>query len=185
MSKKLVGIISILFIASCATTPSSQNSETQTDSTATVEEKTLDASVGPIRIANTSPYLDPSRIQSNIRQGCTALGQQLSEATRKFASKYDIRLTKHENLDTNGAGKALMIYITEASSSGNAFLGHRKSVSTKADFYNDGKLIDTYATTRNSGGGMWGGFKGSCSVLHRTVNTLGKDIAIWLKKNNY
>jgi hypothetical protein len=29
-------------------------------------------------------------------------------------------------------------------------------------------------------GGAFGGFKGSCSVLGRTVKALGKDIAQWL-----
>lgn len=42
--------------------------------------------------------------------------------------------------------------------------------------------IDTYAGSRNSSGGIGGGFKGSCAVLERCVNTLGKDVDAWLKK---
>ena len=69
-------------------------------------------------------------------------------------------------------------------SAGNAFIGHRKSASVKAELYQDGKLIDSADYTRNSSGGFLGGFKGSCSVLEHTVNTLGNDVAKWLKKKH-
>jgi hypothetical protein len=36
--------------------------------------------------------------------------------------------------------------------------------------------------SRDSSGGFGGGYKGSCSVLRRCTNALGKDIAAWVKK---
>jgi hypothetical protein len=78
-------------------------------------------------------------------------------------------------------GTQLKLMISNALSSGNAFMGHHKSVSIIAELYKDGKLIDTYSTTRNSGGGIGAGFKNSCAVLERCVTTLGKDVAQWVK----
>ncbi|MEM0514100.1 hypothetical protein WCN91_01365 [Pseudoalteromonas sp. YIC-827] len=64
-------------------------------------------------------------------------------------------------------------------SGGNAFIGHRKSASVSAKLMIDGKVVDSTSKTRNSAGG----FKGSCSVLAHTVNTLGSDIAKWVKSS--
>ena len=37
---------------------------------------------------------------------------------------------------------------------------------------------------RNSRGVFGGGFKGSCSILNRTVNALARDISKWLSNNH-
>ena len=74
-----------------------------------------------------------------------------------------------------------MVSITEAVSSGNAFIGHRKYSSIKGTLYNNGKKEAGFTAARLSGGGMWAGFKGSCSVLGRTVQGLGSDVTLWLK----
>jgi hypothetical protein len=50
----------------------------------------------------------------------------------------------------------------------------------RGKLYQDGKEIGAFTGRRNSMGGAFGGFKGSCSVLGRTVKALGKDIAQWL-----
>ena len=72
--------------------------------------------------------------------------------------------------------------IVNATSRGNAYTGHHKSVSIEAELFENGQLVDTYTGSRNSTGGFAGRFKGSCSVLARCVNTLGNDVSKWLKK---
>lgn len=53
-------------------------------------------------------------------------------------------------------------------------------VSINIELYKDGELIAQQALSRNSGGGIGGGFKDSCDVLGRCVKTLGKDTSKWL-----
>ena len=79
------------------------------------------------------------------------------------------------------AGKVINISIDNIYSGGNAFLGHRKQATVSAHLTDNGEVIARTNKSRNSGGGFLGGFKGSCSVLNHTVNTLGNDIAKWLK----
>jgi hypothetical protein len=74
-----------------------------------------------------------------------------------------------------------MLRIENALSSGNAFIGHRKQVTTSAKLYANGKEIARSTHTRDSMGGFTGGFKGSCAVLERCANTLANDITTWLK----
>ena len=60
-------------------------------------------------------------------------------------------------------------------------MAHAKSVAIRADLYKEGKLLGNYTPSRNSGGGVFGAYTSSCGVLERTVNTLGSDVAKWMK----
>jgi hypothetical protein len=43
-----------------------------------------------------------------------------------------------------------------------------------------GKLLGDFKARRYPGGGMFGGYKGTCAILGRSVKALGKDVAEWL-----
>ncbi|MCP4284113.1 MAG: hypothetical protein GY792_06645, partial [Gammaproteobacteria bacterium] len=107
--------------------------------------------------------------------------EQFSNSIKKYASKHGIIITQVADSLPN-KGKSVVLSIEDVYSGGNAFIGHRKSARVKATLMIDGKKISSTSKTRNSGGGFMGGFKGSCSVLAHTVNTLGSDIDGWLSK---
>ena len=137
-----------------------------------------------ISISSNASYYDEKIIASNIKTECSELGQQFSEATKRYLEAENWKVNFVDNAGKATKGTSIKLQITNAVSAGNAFMGHSKSVAILAELYKDGKLIDSYTASRNSGGGFAGGFKGSCSILHRCVNTLGSDVAKWLKKNN-
>ncbi len=136
---------------------------------------------GPITIQNTVPFSPGNNIANNIKQECD-LNQQLSAFIKEYATEKGVELRGVDVLDTSGSGNVVKIEITHAISMGNAFLGHRKSTSVKGELYDNGKLLASFTGGRNSGGGAFAGFKGSCAVLGRTVKVLGQDIATWLKQ---
>lgn len=137
-----------------------------------------------ITINQTVPYYDEKVIPSNIRTECTNLGNKLAESTGLAVQKNGWSVIKQASVDTSAPGVSLKLSIVNALSGGNAFTGHQKSVTISAELFKDGKLVDSYTGTRNSSGGFGGGFKNSCSVLERCANTLGKDIAKWVKSKN-
>jgi hypothetical protein len=47
--------------------------------------------------------------------------------------------------------------------------------------YENGQKIASFKARRKSMGGAFAGYKGSCSVLGRTIDTMAEDIAGWLK----
>ena len=55
-----------------------------------------------------------------------------------------------------------------------------KSVTVEGELTEDGEVIGTFIGSRYSGGGMFAGYKGTCSILGRCIKTLGSDIAKWL-----
>lgn len=134
-----------------------------------------------ITISESATYYDEKIIAPNIRSECTNLGRQFSESTKKYLSEKGWAVDRSDELPDTGM--ALNLVITNAHSGGNAWSGHKKSVSIEVEMYRDGELVDTYEGIRNSSGGFGGGFKGSCDVLKRCVNTLGKDVAKWLGKS--
>jgi hypothetical protein len=136
-----------------------------------------------ISVSSAAKYYDEKVISPKIVSECSSLGSQFSGFTKEYLEKEGWQVSLVDNVDSVGQGTKLKLEITNASSSGNAFIGHHKSVSISASLYKDGKLVDTLATSRDSGGGAFAGFKGSCAVLTRCVNTLGSDVAKWVNKS--
>lgn len=133
-----------------------------------------------INVSSEAKYYDEKVIATNIINECDQLGEKFSSFVSTYVEKkgWDVSLVGDDKVLASERG--LKLQITNAHSGGNAFIGHRKSVSIVAELYENGELIDSYNATRQSGGGFGGGFKGSCSVLGRCVKTLGKDVAKWL-----
>ncbi len=164
----LVGLIVLSFMVGCggsrpAPTQTKHNSTTKTHFGKTI-------------------YINPKAIYTgyvapNIKKECR-IDTQVIEWIKRYAAKQNI------NVIVGGKPKAhdmvLKIYITDAVSSGNAFTGHRKYVIIKGKLYKGKRLKATFKAARRSGGGYFGAYRSSCSVLGSCAKTLGKDTAYWL-----
>jgi hypothetical protein len=126
------------------------------------------------------PYAEDSDIASNIRNECK-LGDKLAHFIGEFARARGDAVSFAPQVDEATPGRVLQVEIRDALSMGNAWTGHRKSVSVRGRLFADGEVVGTFKGRRDSMGGMFGGYKGSCSVLGRTVKALGQDIATWLQ----
>lgn len=81
----------------------------------------------------------------------------------------------------NGSKKHLKVEITNAVSSGNAFIGHHKLVQLRATLWDGATEVGSFTSSRTSMGGFAGAYKSSCTILHRCNQALAKDVAAWLK----
>ncbi|MFV0478230.1 MAG: hypothetical protein ACK5ME_10395 [Parahaliea sp.] len=135
-----------------------------------------------VSITSKAGFYDAAIIPDKIKNECTNLGANFSKSTKKYLEKAGWQVSLGENVETQTAGTSVKLEIMNAMSSGNAYIGHHKSVAISATLYRNGKEVDAYTATRDSGGGFFGGFKGSCAVLYRCVNTLGSDVTKWLGK---
>lgn len=138
----------------------------------------------PVTVQASIPYAENSKIAQNIRNECTKLGPQLAQFTQQFGKKTGVEVTLVDSLNTAQSGRVLHIEITEAVSMGNAFMGHHKYSAAHGTLFENGKKVASFEARRQSMGGAFAGYKGSCSVLGRTVKAMGKDIATWLKQPN-
>jgi hypothetical protein len=126
----------------------------------------------------TVPYAEDSIVAGNIKRECE-ISTQLPAAFARFAAESGHQVHLQDAPGTS-SGKVVTMEIHDAQSAGNAWMGHHKSVTVKGSLYRDGQQVARFVARRNSRGGFGGGFKGSCAVLERTVNAIGKDVAAWL-----
>jgi hypothetical protein len=178
MLKTAVLVSTVVLLSACVSNGAvKSDSATSSSATAIVENVAL---VGAVTVMEDIPYKEGSKIALNIRQECH-ITTQLSEFTQSYGKGQGIDVVRTPKLDVKGKGRNLQIEITEAVSQGNAFIGHRKYTAIEGTLYDSGNKVSGFTAARVSGGGFFGGYKGSCSVLGRTVETLGKDVAAWLK----
>lgn len=139
------------------------------------------SNANPVTMQSAVPYAADAKIAQKVRTECTQLGSQLAQFTQAFGKQNGVKVQLKDAIDTNQAGRVLQLEITDAVSMGNAFMGHNKFSTAQGTLFENGKKIASFEARRISMGGAFAGYKGSCSVLGRTVKAMGKDIAQWLK----
>jgi hypothetical protein len=130
-----------------------------------------------IYIKPVAPYLKGAPIASNIKSECS-INEQLVQFIVESAQEKGLNVVKKENIGPDEL--ELKVAITDAVSRGNAFSGHRKYTSIAGSVVKGDTQYYSFQAARLSGGGFFGAYKSSCSVLGRTVETMGNDVALWL-----
>jgi hypothetical protein len=139
---------------------------------------TFGANAAPVTIAAAIPYNEDADIQAKVRTECAELNTQFSTFIQQFAREKGVEMVVGD--PSASTGRVLRVTITAAISQGNAWIGHTKSTSARGTLYEDGNAVASFRASRNSMGGMFAAYKGSCSVLGRTVRAMGEDIGTWL-----
>ena len=134
----------------------------------------------PLLVSPSADYSATASVAENIKTECKLPAAQ-SESVLKELAAAGIPAQAAASGAVPAKGRYLQLQIDSAISAGSAFTGHQKQVTTSARLFENGKEIAQTTKTRDSMGGAFGGYRGSCSVLHRCTNTLGKDIAAWVK----
>ena len=184
MSKRVMWGGALVVLVLCSTgaraqSASAPESAQEAKPVAVLKEALVDRSI-PIDIAQSTPYWDDGIVADKIVNECKDLGSSLASTLSRRSAPLGITVNLVEKFDAQKSKQALDIKIVSAVSGGNAFIGHRKSVSVRAELYRDGKLVSRTTKTRDSSGGFGAGFKSSCTVLERSTEALGVDLAKWL-----
>lgn len=129
-----------------------------------------------VQLQKPVPYAEDNDISDAIKTECK-IGEQLADFVKANA-KVPVELTAGK--PDVASGRVLQLEITDAVSMGNAWMGHQKFTKVRGTLFDDGQKVASFKARRNSMGGAFAGFKGSCSVLGRTVEALGEDIGAWL-----
>jgi hypothetical protein len=161
------------------TNPVSQPVVTKTTTATTNLKKSGDLNLEgkTIYIKSIIPYSATAPVAPNIKTECI-IDQQLSEFIISSAKASGLNIVAKNDIGKNDI--ELKVEIVDAVSQGGAFRGHNKYVSISGVLVQGDKSYQSFKAARISGGGFWGAYKGSCAVLGRTVEALGKDVGVWL-----
>jgi hypothetical protein len=84
-----------------------------------------------------------------------------------------------------GDAQVLRLQITYVMGVGGGAWTGPKAISVSADLIDNGKVVRHTKFKRWSVGGVWGAFKGTCSILDRTTVVIGKDLRRWVHNPRY
>jgi len=125
------------------------------------------------------PFADGSGASSDVKGSCT-LDTRLPIFIEKFA-KRGVKVVIGADTGDDVEGKVLYLEIVNVLGAGGGAWSGAKSVTVQGELRENGEVIGSFTASRYSGGGAFGGFKGTCAILGRCIEALGKDIAKWLK----
>jgi hypothetical protein len=130
-------------------------------------------------LARSVPFADDSMASADVKASCT-LDTRLPEFVKK-AAKRGIKVVISDEPLENAEGKVLRLEIVHVLGTGGGAWSGAKSVTVEGELTENGEVIGSFTAARYSGGGAFGGFKGTCAILGRCIQAIGKDIAGWLK----
>ncbi len=136
----------------------------------------ITASSETLAISDSIPFAEDADVPAAVRNECN-LNTKLAKFIRTYAAKHFDKVVSISDADKNS--KKLTISITDVHGQGGGAWSGSKSVKIEGTLTQNGKVLGTFRALRASGGGAFGGYKGTCSILGRCVKTLGKDVAAW------
>ena len=128
----------------------------------------------------TPAAIDPqASINEKVKEECAIENKVSFHIQENAKSSFD-EVVPAKNLKDAGANKALTITILNVTGVGGGAWSGAKAITIQGKLQENGKVIGTFNARRTSGGGAFGGYKGTCSILERCAVALGKDVAGWL-----
>ena len=135
------------------------------------------ADADTVLVAEVVPFSEDSNAGDKVKAECK-LETKLTSFLKQYAKNPTVTLTSDPIVESEG--KVLTLEIIHVLGPGGGAWSGTKSVTAKGELRQDGKVIGTFRSARLSGGGAFGGYKGTCSILGRCVKKMGSDIATWL-----
>ncbi|MFM0365726.1 hypothetical protein [Paraburkholderia sediminicola] len=133
----------------------------------------------PVTYAPDASVVDQIKNECHIEDMLTS---HVGEALRKLNRTGDGTIASQTDA---GNAKILRLQITHVLGVGGGAWSGPKATTVSADLIEDGKVIRHTRINRWSVGGMWGAFKGSCSILDRTTIVISKDLSRWVRDPSY
>lgn len=134
---------------------------------------------GSISIAKQAPYSQSMSVPDAVRAECDLPGK-VPVFVKEFADKSYDKVVLADNVSAKTPGQALSMKIVGLTGTGGGAYSGPKHVTVEGTLWENGKVKGTFTATRYSGGGAFGGYKGTCAILGRCVKAIGKDVGGWL-----
>lgn len=151
------------FLVSCSSTPQ--------------KVKNPDVTVAALKKI---PFSEDANVRDAVREECE-IQTQVPKFLKRFGPEYGIKVELVDSLDNAKTDQTIEMEITRVHAPGGGGWSGAKSMTVKAKVFEDGSLIGDATAQRHSTGGMFAGYKGTCSIVGRCAEAIGQDLARWLQ----
>jgi hypothetical protein len=134
---------------------------------------------GKLYVQSPAAYSLDAGFVRNVKDEC-APETKLADYVRKKVGGQFSEVIPIGNPAEAGSEKVLVLTIFEISGVGGGAWSGSKGITAEARLLENGKQFGQFKDSNSSRGGMFGGFKGTCSILDRAAESLAEDIADWL-----
>lgn len=118
-------------------------------------------------------------VVDSVKRECE-LEEKIDEWVYESVSKKFPGAARLEKGRSAGDDKVLKVTITNVYGAGGGAYSGPKSMAVQVELVQGGKVIASTSKNRSSGGGAFGGMKGTCAIFGRVAKALGADVAAWL-----
>ncbi len=157
--------ILLLGLNACATKSKTTSQPVQSTGTGTL-------------LINPVSFNKQAYIREAVRNECNLDGK-LVQFIEQYAAGQYAKIITGSSTGSRDA-QILTIEIEQVQGGGGGAWSGGKMVLINGKVTQNGRVLGDFKGRRYSGGGMFGGYKGTCAILGRCVKALGKDIAEWL-----
>jgi len=130
-------------------------------------------------------YHPNAGVVENVKRECQIedmLATRIGNALRK--RNRDGNGTVEVGADPSG-DNVLRLQITHVLGVGGGAWSGPKAITVNAELLENGKVVRQAKINRWSVGGVFGAFKGTCSILERSADAIGKDLSRWTQNAAY
>jgi hypothetical protein len=136
---------------------------------------------GTLNLQEKAPYDKNVPVPAAVKAEC-GLEEKIVSYVQSSARSFDKVVLVGDG--TKGGGTSLAMKITGITATGGGAWTGPKFVTVEGTLRENGKVTGTFRATRFSGGGAFGGYKGTCAILDRCAKAIGNDVAGWLAAPN-
>jgi hypothetical protein len=129
-----------------------------------------------------APYAENGNVWGNIKNDCNVADYVSNQIFSKVHDKYPDSV-QAKDIAEAGEGKFLGLTVLNARGAGGGNWSGAKSLTVRAELYQNGKVIRSVVAQRSSRGGVFGGITGTCPIIERDAGAIGKDLVRWLEKS--
>ncbi len=149
---------------------------------ASLHLSTANADEGILNIQKAVPYKPGITVPPNVKLECE-LPKKLAEYTKSAVENDFATVNVVDAPAKNAAGRTLIMQIVGIDATGGGAYTGKKGMSIEGALWEKGRQVGNFQATRYSGGrrSTFNPYPGTCKMLRYDAQTLGKDVAKWLR----
>tara|TARA_R110002111_G_scaffold162922_3_gene229258 strand:- start:62 stop:565 length:504 start_codon:yes stop_codon:yes gene_type:complete len=133
---------------------------------------------GSVVIDDKVSFAKDANIKSAVKNECK-LEDKFANFLEQYISDAGITVVRASSDGAKSVNKRLHVEIDRVMGAGGGWTGG-KMVHAVGKLTENGKIIGSFSVQRSSSGGMFGAFKGTCSLLGRDVKSMARDVSEWI-----